>query len=261
MTGGLGLGTCAALALAAALAAAPARAEKLITSLSTSRVLISSNYAGSELVLFGAIERDGTSVPRAGAYDIVITARGPRGTVTVREKDRAGLIYLNQDRRKFADVPAYLAVISSRPLPSIAGADFRRKLRIGLDAIVQDADAPPPPPGAEYDPFSDALIRLKKDQGLFREKGRGVTFLAANLFRAVIELPALAPPGAYEVEARLFSDGVPLAMTSSPFEVSKVGFEALVAQEARVRPWIYGLATVILALFCGWLASVAFRRD
>ncbi len=246
---------CLMLALAG-----PARAEKLITTLSTSRVLIASNYTGSELVLFGAIERDGATVPRAGNYDIVVTARGPRSTVTVREKDRAGLIYLNQDRRKFADVPAYLAVLSSRPLKMIAGDPFREKLKLGLDAIIRGSDAPLSI-NAEFEAFSDALIRLKKDDGLFRENSRGVTFLSPNLFRAVIEMPAIAPLGPYEVEARLFADGVPLTVTTSPFEVSKVGFEAVVAQAARTRPWLYGFATVFMALFSGWLASVAFRRD
>ncbi len=242
-------------------AASPAAAETLITSLSTSRVLIASNYTGSELVLFGAIERDAATVARAGGYDIVITARGPRSTVTVREKDRAGLIYLNQDRRKFADVPAYLAVLSSRPLKAIASRDFRERFRLGLDAIIKAPDAPLSVINAEFDPFSDALIRLKKEQGLFKQDEAGVVLFGSNLFRAVIDMPATVPFGAYEVETQLFSGGVPLAATTSPFEVSKTGFEALVARGARTRPWAYGFATVLMALFCGWLANIAFRRD
>jgi parallel beta-helix repeat protein len=78
----------ALLLLALVLVAAPASAERLIISVSSSRVLITSSYTGAELVLFGVIERDGASVSRAGPYDIVVTVRGPATQITVREKAR-----------------------------------------------------------------------------------------------------------------------------------------------------------------------------
>jgi len=62
-----------------------ARAETLITSLSNHRVLINSNYTGTQIAVFGAIERDAQTVARATGYDIVVTVRGPRQFLTVRE--------------------------------------------------------------------------------------------------------------------------------------------------------------------------------
>ena len=51
--------TARLLALAIVLAlGAPAKAERLITTLSTSRVLIQSNFTGTDVVLFGSVERD-----------------------------------------------------------------------------------------------------------------------------------------------------------------------------------------------------------
>jgi uncharacterized protein (TIGR02186 family) len=44
-------------------------------------------------------------------------------------------------------------------------------------------------------------------------------------------------------------------------EVVKVGFEQLVANAARDRGLIYGLATAMMALLTGWFASVVFRKD
>jgi hypothetical protein len=61
--------------------ASPTRAERLITTLSTSRVLISSNFTGADVVLFGSVERDAQTVARRGVYDIVVTVTGPRETV------------------------------------------------------------------------------------------------------------------------------------------------------------------------------------
>ena len=41
---------------------APASAETLITSLSNHRVLITSNYTGTSIAIFGAIERDAQTI-------------------------------------------------------------------------------------------------------------------------------------------------------------------------------------------------------
>ena len=243
-----------ALAAVAALmlAAAPAWAERLVTSLSSSRVLIASNYLGAELVLFGAIERDASSGTRIGEYDVIVTARGPRGSVVVREKDRAGPIYLNYDRRKLFDVPSFLAVMSTRPVHVIADDLLRGRLKLGFEPNLGSG---------EIGEFRRAFIQIKSEQALYIENPKGVTFLTPNLFRATIALPAGAPLGDYEVEARLFSNGASLAEVTNPFEVSKVGFEAFVALEARARPWLYGLSVVGMAMAMGWAANVAFRRD
>ena len=49
------------LALGIALAASPARAERLIASVSNHRVTVTPNYSGEELVLFGSVEKDATT--------------------------------------------------------------------------------------------------------------------------------------------------------------------------------------------------------
>ena len=54
-------------------AAAPAAAERLITSLSEHRVMVTSSFNGSEVVLFGGIERDTGVLPLRGNYDIAVT--------------------------------------------------------------------------------------------------------------------------------------------------------------------------------------------
>ena len=77
------------------LLAAPAAAETMVTSLSSHRVAITSNYTGTSIAVFGVIERDAQSISRASPYDIVVTVRGPRQTLVVREKEPAGILWLN----------------------------------------------------------------------------------------------------------------------------------------------------------------------
>lgn len=248
-----------ALALLIGLAGtATAAAETLVTSLSTYRVAITSNYTGASLVLFGSIERDARTAPRAGPYDLVVTVRGPRRTALVREKEPLGPLWITRGQRRFVDQPVYLAVVSSRVLDDIAAAPMRERLKLGLDA---EFASPLPGPNLMGEEFVDAFIRLRRQQELFQEDPEGVVFLTQNLFRAKIDLPAIAPTGLYAVETVLLSDGVPLSRQSTNFEVEKTGFEQATVVLARDHGFAYGLLAAASALILGWLATVVFRRE
>jgi uncharacterized protein (TIGR02186 family) len=249
---------CALLILVGTLVSA--RAETLITSLSNHRVLINSNYTGTQIAVFGAIERDAQTVARATAYDIVVTVRGPRQFLTVREKERLGPVWINQEQQKFPTAPAYLNVLSSRPIEEITSDQLRQRQKIGLSAIINSAEFTIHRGGADQ-PFRDALYRLKAQEGLYIQDERGVTFLTPEIFRASVALPATAPPGNYDVDVTLFADTVILARTQTHFELVKTGFEEQVGFIARDWSLAYGLSTAVIALFFGWLANTIFRRD
>jgi uncharacterized protein (TIGR02186 family) len=242
--------------------AAPACAERLVASLSRHQVLITSSFTGAEIVLFGTVERDAETVPRRGGYDIVVTVFGPRQKLVTRRKERVLGVWANVDSREFVDPPSYLAVLATKRVDMIASPDVLRRQQVGLDNISL-----PQRMGsitielAPDDPFRVAFIRIKKEHGLYREEPTGVTFLTPTLFRAGIPIPATAPIGSYEVDVKLFADGAAIARTNSAFEIIKVGFEQFVADAARDHGFLYGLATVMMALMTGWLASVVFRRD
>jgi uncharacterized protein (TIGR02186 family) len=237
-----------------------AQAETLVTALSTHRVEITSSYTGAQLVIFGSIERDGRSIARGDPYDLVITVKGPRKTHIVREKELFGPLWINRSQRRFVDAPSFIAVASNRPLERIADAQQRNMQGFGLSNIFV-----PRQTGFDLDAgeaaFRDALIRIGSAEGLFTEEPIGVTFLSGNLFRAPITLPGIAPPGSYDVDVVLLAGSVPLSRQSTNFEVVTIGIDQrikLVSQRAKLT---YGLTTVMLALFFGWLASVIFRRE
>jgi uncharacterized protein (TIGR02186 family) len=243
-------------------AAMPARSDHLVVSLSTHQVLINSSFTGTELVLFGSIERDEASATRTSGYDIVVRVNGPRRSEVTRRKERVLGIWVNAQSRTFVDAPSYLAFLSNRPVEEIAGPDVLKRNQIGLDNVLLPqliyrdiGDVPP------NDPFRLAFLRLNRQHGLYRDVPNAVTFLTPTLFRAVIPLPANIPTGTYTVDVRLLNDGVILASSNSAIEVQKVGFEQFVANSAREHGLLYGFATASLALLTGWLASVVFRRD
>ena len=245
-------------ALATFAATAPAHAERLVVSLSAHRVLINSSFTGAEPVLFGAIERDAASVTRRSGYDAVVTVTGPRQDVVTREKERVVGIWVNAQSRTFSDAPAYLAVLSNRSLAAIASPDALQRLQIGVARTPIASDAADDP---TTDAFRAAFLRLNREHGLYREEANAVTFLTPSLFRTAIELPANAPIGNYEVDVKLFADGVLLTRQTSAIEIVKVGFEQFIASAAREHGLAYGLATATLALLTGWAGAVVFRRD
>jgi uncharacterized protein (TIGR02186 family) len=253
-------GALIGLTLLTLLAAGPAAAESLATALSSHRVLITSNYTGTAVAVFGAVERDAQTVSRGAGYDLVVTVKGPRQSLVVREKEKLGPVWLNREQQKFPDAPAYLAVLASRPLAEITSPTLRRRQRIGLHALLFAEDFTYDRGGAD-EPFRDALLRLKRREGLYLEQERGVTFLTPSLFRASIPLPATAPPGNYDVEVVLLADTVILARTQTSFELVKTGFEQQVGEIARDWAPLYGAMTAAVALLFGWFASVVFRRD
>jgi uncharacterized protein (TIGR02186 family) len=238
-----------------------AGAERLVVSLTNHRVMITSNYTGVELVLFGSVERDSTRDARDAPYDIVATITGPRESLRARRKQRVLGIWVNTESRTFVDPPSYLAVLASRPLDAIASAETQRRLQLGIanipfpELIHNDIGT------VSHDPFRAALVRLMQDRDLYSERANAVTFLTPTLFRASLSLPAQVPIGSYAVDVKLFADGALIGETDSAFEVVKVGFEQFVVSAGREHGVLYGMATATMALLTGWIASVAFRRD
>jgi uncharacterized protein (TIGR02186 family) len=242
--------------------APPAAAERLITSLSEHRVMVTSSFVGDHIVLFGGIERDTGVLPMRGNYDIAVTVVGPRQNIVTFRKERVLGIWVNYESRVFENAPSYLVVLTNRPLQAITNADTLRRLQLGLDDIVlpQRADpaAPDDVPGKT---FRQAFLKLQEERGLYRQESNGVTFLTPALFQASIPLPADVPTGTYEVEVKLFQDGALIARTPSALEVYKAGFEQFVTSSAQTHGVLYGLATALMAILTGWFASVVFRRD
>jgi uncharacterized protein (TIGR02186 family) len=253
----------AALALAASIAlGTPAAAEKLITTLSTSRVLIASNFTGADVVLFGSVERDAQTVSRRGGYDIVVTVTGPRETVVTFRKERVVGIWINSEQRTFVKAPSYLTVLANRTINEIADINTLRRTQTGLARVLLPQEISGDiADSIRDDPFRRAFLRLKIERGLYREQQNGVTFLTPALIRAAIPIPDNAPTGAYDVDVKLFADGVLLARTQTALEIVKVGFEQFVASAAREHGLLYGLATAMMAVLTGWFASVVFRKD
>ena len=110
------------------------------------------------------------------------------------------------------------------------------------------------------EPFRQALIRHKQQEGLYGETPAGVEFLSPSLFRVHVPVPATVTRGQYNAEVYLFRDGNVISAQSTPLFIDQTGLERRLFNLAHESPLLYGLFAVLMAGTLGWLSSVLFRR-
>ena len=229
-----------------------ALAEDLVSGVSQDTIQITSNYTGTDIVVFGAIERPQSTKGR----NIVVVVRGPDQTMTVRRRNRIAGIWINNDAARFEGLPAYYYLASTEPTARIAPPDTLARYGIGLQGLRPSAT------GSHHDPepFRQAAIRHQQRSGLYVESPGSIDFLSETLFRTRVPVPAGATRGQYNVEVYLFRDGEVVSAQSTPFFVDATGLERRLFNLAHNAPLAYGLACVAMAMMLGWISAVLFRR-
>ena len=233
-----------------------AGAESLVSSLSDEAIEITSNFTGSRIVVFGVV-RDEQEVLGDPDYEIAIVVQGPETEVVARRKDRIFGLWINAASQEFFKVPSYYVVHMSENFSLAASEELVAQYKLGLDNLnfVRSAYSP------EARGFADAVIDIRKREGLFAERPDAVAFLAPNVFRTTFFLPAVIPVGTYRVSVFLFREEKLLAAKTQNLAIAKTGLSNSIASLARAQGALYGIITVGLALFIGWFAGVIFRRS
>jgi uncharacterized protein (TIGR02186 family) len=231
-----------------------AHAEDLVSGLSQDSIEITSNYAGSTIVVFGAIERPTTS---AAKHDIVVIVRGPPSSMTVRKKDHVAGIWINNEQATFYGMPSYYFAASTRPIEEIAARELLDRYGLGLRRLEPSSVRTRAP----AEPFRLALIRRKQEHGLYAEIPNGVEFLSETLFRVRVPVPAEVARGEYTAEVYLFEGGNMISAQVTPFYIDQTGLERQLFNFAHEWPFIYGTSAVAMALMLGWLSSLFFRQS
>ena len=230
----------------------PARAEDLVSGISQDLIQITSNYTGTQIVVFGAIER----AQNAQGRDVVVVVRGPDEPLTVRRRDRVAGVWVNRDAAHFEGLPTYYYLASSQPISRIASRDTLARYGIGLQQLKPTAI------GSHHDPepFRQAVIRHLEKSGLYAESPGSIDFYSETLFSTRVPVPAGVTRGQYNVEVYLLRGGVVVSAQSTPLFIDQTGLERRLYNFAHNQPFGYGLAAVVMAVIMGWISSLLFRR-
>lgn len=227
---------------------------------STNEIAITSDFAGADLTIFGALANTDQLLLAIGQYDIVVVLEGPRENATVRKKERVFGIWVNTASMTFERVPEAYSLSSTRAIDSVTKASELNSRGLGLSHIqlnpiglVGD--------GANLTEFRDAFRRLQESGGLYNRDPSGVRFVSSSLFKASLRLPASIPNGVHTVRAYLFKSGKFITEKSLPLRVIKTGIEQTITDAAHDQPIAYGCFAVFLAVLTGWTASFVFRKS
>ena len=227
-----------------------AGAAPLIADLSRHLVAITTGFAGTEVLLFGAID---------GPGDVVVLVRGPDTEVVMHRKSRVAGIWANTSSITFDQVPSFYRVASSSSIDEIASASVLARNQIGLDNLR--IELPPAKASANVaKDWRDALVRNMQREGLYAASIGRVAFLGAQLFRTDIFFPPNVPTGTYQVQVFLLRDGQVMSAQTTPLIIGKIGLQAELYDFAHDYAAIYGIIAILVALVAGWLAHVAFRK-
>ncbi|MDQ0465923.1 uncharacterized protein (TIGR02186 family) [Caulobacter ginsengisoli] len=237
--------------------------------LTETEVKVNSGFRGATISVYGAVFD-----PQGRPADVVVVIAGPEQPLRIARKSQVAGIWLNSRPVVFRGAPGFYRVASSRPLGEVARFADLRRLGLGLDHLAISApmerrietrygvrDMVVNQLGADYFDWRSAVIRLKQKAGLYSADPAGVRYVDRGLFQAQVVLPADAPTGLYKTRIILFQDGRPVSVRDRTLTVEKVGVERALYLLAHRHPWLYGLASMALALAAGWAASRVFRRS
>jgi uncharacterized protein (TIGR02186 family) len=232
----------------------PAGAEEIIAGLSQTRVAITANFDGSEILVYAAVRRE--APPPPGPLDVIVTVEGPAGPVTVRRKAQRWGIWVNTEAVRISAAPSFYAIATTGPLAAILSEteNLRHRISIGraIRAVGIAAEA------EDFPTFTEALIRIRGAEGAYVQQEGAVAFTEQTLIRTDVRLPANLTEGRFRVRLFLVRDGDVVDYVETAIDVEKQGLERWLHRLAFDQPLAYGILSLVIAVLAGWAASAAF---
>ena len=245
------------LLVAAGGGAAQTVPDRVVAALSQNRVAITSGFEGMEILVYGAIARGNPAeVEHLG---VVVTVVGPSAPVLVRRKARVAGLWINADSIRLSQAPSFYAVASTGPLHQTISHTADLRFNVSLEHALRQIEAPPTATEVPRQAFIDAVVRLRRDAGLYVQRPGGVSVDQGVLFRTTIPLPANIVEGAYTAQVLLTRDREVIDSFRTEIDVRKVGLERLIYDLAQTSPLLYGSLSIAVALAAGIAASEVFR--
>ena len=215
--------------------------EAIVLGLNQSEVSISTNFNGSEIIIFGAVKRE-EPIPEGPELEVVVTVSGPSAPVTVRRKEKTFGIWVN--------------TATSGPLQDVLSRTEDLRYKISVPRAIRSVGAPMDIKDSAA--FSDALIRIRSDANQYQLDEAGVSVDEQTLFRATVQLPASLIEGDYNTRIFLTRGGSVVAQYGTLIDVRKVGLERWLYNLSRENALLYGLMSLAIAIAAGWGASAIF---
>ena len=216
---------------------------------------ISTDFDGSEILVFGAVKREGPIVTDP-PLQVIVTVAGPLQPLTVRRKERRFGIWMNAQSAEIDAAPSFYAIATTAPWPEVITATEDLRQRISIPRAIRAVGTGV----ADTENYTDALIRIRREAGLYQLRENTVTLRQHTLFDTAIALPADLTEGTYATRIFLTRGGGVVAKHEASIAVRKVGLERWLFALSRQQPFVYGMLSLAIAALAGWAASAIFGR-
>jgi len=238
------------------------RAETLVTDLSQHVIEITSQFSGSELLLFGAIERHALESVQSNEisvqgldYDIIVVVQSEPTDLVIRKKEKVVGIWINTENQMIHGVPGYYVIGSTRPLDEFLSKEDQVRLRLGLTNLNITNEQ-----GEDVGVYKEALIRNMINKDLYKESSGNVTVKDEILFRATLAFPSNMPVGDYKADVYLVRDGNVIINHRTDLLVDKRGIERFIYNFAHDYPPYYGIMAIFVAISVGLFSGFVAKK-
>ena len=233
-----------------------ALSQEIVLGLSKNEVGITAFFDGSEILVFGAI-KPSKAIESNVPVDVIVTIASPRQPVTAWRKEKKFGIWVNVDAVEIDLAPNFYAVATTAPFNQVVNAVSDLRHSISVERMIRSVGAPMEVD--EPNEFSKAIIRIRQDQGLYQTLPGAVILKENMLFSTAVTLPSNLLEGEYVARIFLTKEGDVISYHETTIDVRKVGVGRWLYNLAHTHPAFYGLLSLAVAIFAGWLAAMAFR--
>ena len=232
-----------------------ALAESVVIGMDKEKVAITAKFDGSQILLFGAVKRDKPAP--IGDIQIIVSIAGPSEPISVHKKSKVFGIWMNTDTVEVDSAPSFYAVATSTDFSSTINDTDDLRYKVSIPRAIRSVSASLDV--LDTASFSDAVIRIRSEKGLYQLLENTVDIDEQTLFRTSIHMPGDISDGDYTARILLTRNGNVIDEFSTIIDVRKVGLERFLFNLSRENPLLYGLMSIAIAIFAGWAASLLFR--
>jgi len=230
-----------------------ANANNFDVEVANENIGVTVGFTGSSVELFGD--------KRNKDADMAIIVEGPRKDITIWKKARVMGTWVNRYYMTFTDMPVYYQYATTITGELDDNLDLiMRHNGIGHEALFASMDIKKSKSIDDTAPFKKTLLEKKSERGIYFKDPAEIKFINDYFFRVRFDIPASAQTGEYKIRSYLIEDGKVTEQRVETLLVKQVGMNAFIYQMAKQHSLVYAIICILLALFCGWFASVVRVR-
>ncbi len=221
---------------------------------SPEHISIDSLYHGSRVLITGEVGAD---------EEVIVKITSEEGKVDLRRKGKkGGVLWMNVGELTIEPVSDVYLLFSTSDINEILNPEQQNRYVIGYDALKKIVSLEPVSDEAEKEKWFDEFIKFKETNNIYGVFPGSIDVISSGegrKFRLEAEWPYQAPPREYKVSAYTVKNGLISGESNATLIVEKTGVLKFLSGMAFNNAAVYGVVSIIIALFAGFIVSIIFK--